>query len=122
MGRRKKEITPEKPVEMINDAMNIPVEEANEPVLPSEDPVEALIVDAEAPSIEEPISATIEPIEIKIAPKKISCTASRVNVREKPDGDVLYTIPNLSKVMVEKEENGWCKIVGYVMSELVKEI
>lgn len=112
MGRRKKEFEPETPVVMNEDAMNIPF---------SDETIEEE-VDEIKPSIDEPIVAEIEPKSAKITPKKIDCTASRVNVRSNPEGDILYTIPNLSKVLVEEEKDGWCKIVGYVMSELVRDL
>lgn len=54
--------------------------------------------------------------------KKIVCPASAINVRDGAEGNILFTIKNYSKVMVESEADGWTKIVGYVKSELVHEI
>lgn len=131
MGRRKKEIIEEKPVEMVENAMNEPVQ--------TEDLVESVSeeVTEEVPTVEVPVVDDFVEAEITEAPveditssniekepvfKKIQCGASLVNVREKPDGDVLFTIRNLSKVRVEGEENGWVKISGYVMADLVKDL
>lgn len=131
MGRRKKEIIEEKPVEMVENAMNEPVQ--------TEDLVESVSeeVSEEAPTVEVPVVDDFVEAEITEAPvedttpanmekepvfKKIQCGASLVNVREKPDGDVMFTIRNLSKVRVDGEENGWVKISGYVMADLVKDL
>lgn len=139
MGRRKKEVVDvvENPTPMVEDAINLPVEEENdgfvnvetenlvEPVseeTQEEAPVEeALVVEepvVEAPVVEyAPKTLASEPVF-----KKIQCGASLVNVRAEPDGEVLFTIRNLSKVKVEEEKDGWCRISGYVMSELVKDL
>lgn len=115
MGRRKKEFAPEAPIPMNDDALNVPVETVADN---SSDEIVAEV----AASIEQPNVAEIEPKLAEISPKKIYCSASRVNVRSKADGEVLYTIPNLSKVLVEEEKDGWCKIVGYVMSNLITDL
>ena len=139
MGRRKKEVVDvvENPTPMVEDAMNLPVEEENdgfvnietenvvEPV--SEEIQEEVPVD-ETPVIKEPVkeAPVIEETPKTLASepvfKKIQCGASLVNVRAEPDGEVLFTIRNLSKVKVEEEKDGWCRISGYVMSELVKDL
>ena len=100
MGRRKKEEIIENPAEMKEDALNLPISDEISPEL------------------------SVEKVPDKISPviKKVSCSASAVNVRDAENGNVMFTIKNNSKVIVEKEENGWCKISGYVMSELVKEL
>lgn len=138
MGRRKKVVdVVETPTEMNEDAMNAPVEEEiNDFVEPQtenrivfDNKVESVVEDV--PNINVPVVEENEEEYVEEAPKplasepvfkKIQCSASLVNVREKPDGDVMFTIRNLSKVRVEGEENGWVKISGYVMKELVKDL
>ena len=137
MGRRKKEVVVETPVEMTEEAMNAPVKEENdgfvnvetenvvEPV--SEETQEEAPVE-EAPVVEEPVEEapvvdeTPKALASEPVFKKIQCGASLVNVRAEPDGEVLFTIRNLSKVKVEEEKDGWCKISGFVMAELVKDL
>ena len=100
MGRRKKEEIIENPVEMKEDAMN--------------PPIQAELVGEKN---EEPVVEKNSPVF-----KKVSCNANYVNVRDGENGQVMFTIKNNSKIIVESEANGWCKISGYVMSELVKEL
>ena len=125
MGRRKKvvEEVVENPTPMVEDAMNFPVEDVKEESteIETENVVEAPVKDVpveEAPVEEDaPKPVTSEPVF-----KKIQCGASLVNVRAEPDGEVLFTIRNLSKIKVEDEQDGWVKISGYVMKELVKDL
>lgn len=117
MGRRKKEVVDvvENPTPMVEDAMNLPVEDVKEESteIETENVVEAPV--EESPVTEAPVAS--EPVF-----KKIQCGASLVNVRAEPDGEVLFTIRNLSKIKVEDEKDGWVKISGYVMKELVKDL
>ena len=131
MGRKKKEVVEEvkeniKPME--DDALNLPFDDVDAPVEVSDN----LVVD-EAPVEVAETSADFSdnlvinenPVNVKNdAPvmKKIQCSASAVNVRACADGEVLFTVKNLSKVLVEDEKDGWSKITGYVMTDLIKEL
>ena len=45
-----------------------------------------------------------------------------LNVRKKPNGEVVKTIPNGTKVEVVEELDKWCKLIdgNYVMTEFLK--
>ena len=122
MGRKKKEVVDvvENPTPMVEDAMNLPVEDVKEESteIETENMVEAPVEE------NEPVEKKTEEAPLASEPvfKKIQCGASLVNVRAEPEGEVLFTIRNLSKVKVEEEKNGWCKISGYVMKDLVKDL
>ena len=130
MGRRKKEFVEEKPVAMVENAMNEPVEEEIKDTV--EPQTENVVVDV--PTVEVPVAEEVKEAEITESPKaenepvfkKIQCSASLVNVRDNPNGDVLFTVRNLSRIRVENEVEvdgvKWTKISGYVMSELVKDL
>lgn len=132
MGRRKKVVdVVETPTEMKENAMNAPVEEEiKDFVEPQTEEVvdDVLTVDVPVEEDVEPVQEVVEekveekPLASDPVFKKIQCGASLVNCRAVPDGEVLFTIRNLSKVRVEDEKDGWCKISGYVMSELVKDL
>lgn len=95
MGRRKKvEEAIENPVPMAEDAMNSPIEDTQETTAP-------------------------EPFGFPCR-KKIVSPTSKVNVRDGIGGNVLFTLDKGTEVIVEEEKEGWCKITGYVMSDLVK--
>lgn len=131
MGRKRKDVNvTENPTPMVEDAMNLPVDDVKEESteIETENVVEAPVEDApveEAPVKEnEPVEEKTEEAPLASEPvfKKIQCGASLVNVRAEPEGEVLYTIRNLSKVRVEGEMDGWVKISGYVMADLVKDL
>ena len=134
MGRRKKtETVVENPTPMEEGALNLPEEsgaveektevsseKVEEKVENSLEKVEDNVADAilgaeNVPVVEEKKEEKKAPVQ-----KVVVTTASKVNVRKVPNGDVLFMINNGSQVMVEEEHDGWCKIVGYVMSELLK--
>ena len=142
MGRRKREEVIETVEPMVEDAMNAPeeavaeesraedlsldtnqVHETVEPLVELDNSDIAPLIDASVP-----VELANEPIvaELRAEPKKevvektISTSASRVNVRKCADGDVLFTVANGSKVLVEDEHDGWSKITGYVMTSLLK--
>jgi hypothetical protein len=120
MGRRKKEVVDvvENPTPMVEDAMNLPVDDVKEESTEIE--TENVV---EAPVEESPVEDDApKPVASEPVFKKIQCGASLVNVRAEPDGEVLFTIRNLSKIKVEDEKDGWVKISGYVMKELVKDL
>lgn len=134
MGRKKKSVenVNEVIVPMKEDAMNEPVlaeSEENEVI------EEASDVKEEIPTVEEKVvESEIEEVS-KSEPEKnddsrasvlssptkmrIHSSSSLVNVRQSPNGDVLFRIANNTPVLVEEEKDGWCKITGYVMKELV---
>lgn len=125
MGRRKKEVVDvvENPTPMVEDAMNLPVDDVKEESteIETENVVEAPVEDA--PVEEAPVEEDApKPVASEPVFKKIQCGASLVNVRAEPDGEVLFTIRNLSKIKVDDEKDGWVKISGYVMKELVKDL
>lgn len=110
MGRRKKEeAILEAPVEMKEDAINLPENS-------DEKSAEKIASDAEASTFDS------EPQNKYPIFKKIKSPSSAVNVRACANGEILFTIKNNSKIIVENEEDGWCKISGYVMAELVGEL
>ena len=130
MGRRKKtETVVENPTPMEEGAMNlseesgaveekteVSSEKVEEKVENSLEKVEDNVADAilgaeNIPVVEE----KKEPVQ-----KVVVTTASKVNVRKVPNGDVLFMINNGSQVMVEEEKNGWSKVTGYIMTELLK--
>lgn len=95
-------------------------ENVNEVVKPMKD-------DAFNPPVED-IKTPIEDekkVEKKISEKKgkkiISSSANLINVRTNPNGEVLFRLKTGTPVIVEEEKDGWCKIVGYVMTEFVKD-
>lgn len=125
MGRRKKSVeVVENPVEMKEDALNLPVEEVAEEKTEEkiEEPVE---VKAEVP-VKESVVADVEVKEPVVVAepvkKRIKSTSSLVNVRATPDGEVLFRIKNETPILVEKEEGEWVKVTGYVMKALVGEL
>ena len=144
MGRRKKtETVVENPTPMEEGAVNQPeessAEEKTEDSLPKvsddvqnslekvsndvqnslekvEDNIADVILGAEnVPVVEEKKEEKKAPV-----PKVVVTTASKVNVRKVPNGDVLFMINNGSQVMVEEEKDGWSKVTGYIMTELLK--
>jgi len=125
MGRKRKDVNvTENPTPMVEDAMNLPVDDEKEESteIETENVVESPVEEnepVEEASVEQdtPKPLTSEPVF-----KKIQCGASLVNVRAEPEGEVLYTIRNLSKVRVDGEMDGWVKISGYVMADLVKDL
>ena len=85
MGRKKKvEESVENIIPMNEDAMNLPVEQCNNPVK-----------------------------------KRIRTGSSLVNVREAPNGEVMFRIQNGTPILVDEIKDGWAKISGYVMVELI---
>ena len=109
MGRRKKiDVVAENPTPMENDALNLPVEEKTEE------------------AVEESKQEVIEPVkedEIKSpVAKRVNSPSSLVNVRESPNGEILFRLNNGQKIMVEDEKDGWSKITAYIMTELVGEL
>lgn len=145
MGRRKKtETVVENPTPMEEGALNQPeesgaVEEKTEDSFEKvaekvENSLEKVAETVETPSekVEDNIADAIlgaenvpvveEKKEEKKAPvqKVVVTTASKVNVRKVPNGDVLFMINNGSQVMVEEEKDGWSKVTGYIMTELLK--
>lgn len=89
---------------MKDDAMNPPVDEAKEKV--KEEVKE---------KVKEEVKETKKPVL-----KKIHTSATKVNVRDGANGNIVCQLPNGTPVLVEEEKDGWCKITGYVMSELIK--
>lgn len=118
MGRRKKSVDfIENPVEMKVDAINLPEEVAEE--CSAEEKIEVI-----SPAVEESAPETIPEIAPEILsskPKKmrIHSNTNLVNVREKPDGEVLFRLQNGSPISVESEDGAWVKICGWVMKDLV---
>ena len=103
MPRKKKseEVVSEVIEPMKNDALNEPVTITNSESDDSE------------PSV---VSVQVKPVE-----KIINCNASLINVRDGEEGNVLYTLKNKTKILVESEQNGWAKIIGYVKSDLISD-
>lgn len=130
MGRKRKEETViENPTPMAEDAMNLPVEEkveveneVNEELVenPVENVEEAVVEEERAE--EEALKEPEKNAEQIIAPifKTVRSNTSLVNVRLEPEGEVLYTIRNGSRVACLEEKDGWTKVVGYIKSELLK--
>ena len=121
MGRKRKDVNvTENPTPMVEDAINLPVEDVKEESteIETENVVESSVEE------NEPVEEKTEEAPLASEPvfKKIQCGASLVNVRAEPEGEVLFTIRNLSKVKFEEEKDGWVKISGYVMKDLVKDL
>lgn len=110
MGRRKKTDIVENPTPMMK-------EDINAPVVSDETEV------AESLQDEEPVQEKT-PMEEKPAPvaKRLKSNSTLINVRESPNGEVLFRLNRGQKVMVEEEKDGWTKICAYVMTELVGEL
>lgn len=104
MPRKKKEVVEEVATPMKDDAMNPPVDEAKEEV--KEEAKE---------KVKEEVKETKKPVL-----KKIHTYATRVNVRDGANGNIVCQLPNGTPVLVEEEKDGWCKITGYVMAELIQ--
>ena len=131
MGRKRKDVNvTENPTPMVEDAVNLPVDDVKDESteIETENVVEAPVEDApveEAPVEEnEPVEEKTEEAPLASEPvfKRIQCPVSLVNVRDKPDGEVMFIIRNNSKVIFEGEKDGWVKISGYVMADLVKDL
>lgn len=118
MGRRKKsnEVV-ENPVEMKEDALNLPVDEVAEESGVEEEIVKNEPVEETAPEIIPEPTLEILPSE----PKKmrIHSNTNLVNVRDNPDGEVLFRLQNGSPILVEEEHGKWVKVCGWVMKDLV---
>ena len=99
MPRKKKEVVEEAVTPMSEDAMNPPVKEAKEEV---------------KKEVKEEVKET------KPVLKKIHTSATKVNVRDGANGNIVCQLPNGTPVLVEEEKDGWCKITGYVMAELIQ--
>ena len=117
MARKKKTVDDVNEViePMKDDAMNPPVEEDRTE--------EVGVVDDAINENEEVVDPRNDPIKISSEPKKmrIKSTSSLVNVRENPDGEILFRIQNGTPIIVTEEVEGWCKIEGWVMKALVGE-
>jgi len=100
MPRKKKEVVEEVATPMSEDAMNPPVDEEKEEV---------------KEKVKEEVKETKKPVL-----KKIHTSATRVNVRDGANGNIVCQLPNGTPVLVEEEKDGWCKITGYVMAELIQ--
>ena len=101
MPRKKKSEEIVETVEpMKDDAMNPPVDEVKEKV---------------KEEVKEEVKETKKPVL-----KKIHTSATRVNVRDGANGNIVCQLPNGTPVLVEEEKDGWCKITGYVMAELIQ--
>lgn len=116
MSRKKKSEIVEEITPMKDGDMNEPIIDTTEEVTEKIEPV--------VEKVKEEVKEEVKPVakaEPKKEPvfKKIVCPASAINVRDGAEGNILFTIKNYSKVMVEDEADGWTKIVGYVKSELV---
>ena len=105
MPRKKKSETVVQEVfeSMKEYAMNPPVDEVKEKV--KEEVKE---------KVKEEVKETKKPVL-----KKIHTSATKVNVRDGANGNIVCQLPNGTPVLVEEEKDGWCKITGYVMSELI---
>lgn len=115
MGRKKKTDIVETVEPMKEDAMNLPESErvsADNGLINAKQENMAFFEDREPANIVEKTPEVVE--------KVISTSASKVNVRNAPNGEVLFTVNNGSKVLVEEEKDGWCKVTGYIMSGLLK--
>lgn len=109
MGRRKKTEIVEQVVPMSDEALNAPVEETKN--VKTED------VQNNEP-ITEPVIARQEEIKNPVL-KRVKSPSSLVNVRQSPNGEILFRLNNGAKIMVEEEKDGWSKITGYIMTDLV---
>lgn len=112
MPRKKKsEIVVEEVIEpMKEDAMNPPVDNAeNEKSVESENHLENN-------SENSPSSLSSEPVKMRIR-----SSSNLVNVRQEPNGEVLFRLQNGSPILVEPFDDKWVKISGYVMKELIGE-
>lgn len=110
MGRRKKTDIVENPTPMKEENMNIPVVSDETEV-------------AEPMQVDKPVQEET-PMEEKPAPvaKRLKSSSTLINVRESPNGEVLFRLNRGQKVMVEEEKDGWTKICAYVMTELIGEL
>ena len=110
MGRRKKTDIVENPTPIMEKDMNTPVVSDETEV-------------AEPMKVDEPIQEET-PTEEKPVPvaKRLKSNSTLINVRESPNGEVLFRLNRGQKVMVEEEKDGWTKICAYVMTELVGEL
>ncbi len=89
------------------------VEEVKEAVVPMSE-------DAMNPPVDTYTEEAAEETFVFPCRKKIVSPTSKVNVRDGVGGNVLFTLDKGTEVIVEEEKDGWCKITGYVMSDLVK--
>ena len=62
---------------------------------------------------------TLEPLTSVPRKMKINSSSTFVNIRENPDGEVMFFLKNNTPILVEEEHDGWCKVSGWVMSALV---
>lgn len=53
--------------------------------------------------------------------KIIRTSANFVNIRQEPNGEILFKIPNGSHILVEEDCGEWLKVTGYVMKSLVSD-
>ena len=98
-------------------------------VITSELP-EEIEVKADLPTIEDTVFVEIEvEVEAEKAPAAINVPDVRtvkcnymLNVRKSPNGEILRTIPNGTKVEVVEELDHWCKLVDgtYVMKRFLE--
>ncbi len=118
MGRRKKSVdVVENPVEMQENAINLPEEVVEESS--AEEKIENI-----SPAVEDSAPEKIPEITPEILPSeskkmRIHSNTNLVNVREKPDGEVLFRLQNGSPVVVEEEGDKWVKVCGWVMKDLI---
>lgn len=101
MGRRKKTDIVENPTPMREEEMNAPVV--------SDETEIAEPIQEETPVVEKPAPVA----------KRLKSNSTLINVRESPNGEVLFRLNRGQKVIVEEEKDGWTKICAYVMTELV---
>lgn len=74
-------------------------------------------------TITEEIKPIIEKVEEPVLPaKKNYKTKTKVNVRRAPTGEIIHVYEPGTKVVVEKEENGWSKLDNglYIRSDLLR--
>lgn len=110
MGRRKKTDIVENPTPMKEEDMYTPIVSSETEV-------------AKLTQVDKPVQEET-PMEEKPAPvaKRLKSSSTLINVRESPNGEVLFRLNRGQKVMVEEEKDGWTKICAYVMTELVGEL
>lgn len=112
MPRKKKSEEIVETVEpMKDDAMNPPVEN------PSYDEKN---VDSENLSKKND-EITPSRLSSAISKKIIRTSANYVNIRQEPNGEILFKIPNGSPILVEEDCGDWFKITGFVMKSLVSD-
>ena len=104
MGRRKK-------TDIVENSTPMKEEDINTPVISDETEV-AEPIQEETPTEEKPV----------LVAKRLKSNSTLINVRESPNGEVLFRLNRGQKVMVEEEKDGWTKICAYVMTELVGEL